>query len=355
MSTPTATTTPRRAAAERVADATAAVLLGGRSSEREVSLVSGAALEEALTAPHGDRRGPRALRRVEILADGRWDVGGRALSVPAALAELEDVDVFVLGLHGGEGEGGVLQGLLQSCGKRFTGAGVESSALCLDKTNARLVVAAHGLATARALAVTAAGWAELADAVLAELERWGGGWVTKPRHGGSSLGTRVVERAEDLAAGIEDALANGDDALVEELVRGVEATVGVIGNPQSGLRAFPPVEIRPHAGRFFDYEEKYSQQGAEEFCPPRSLERSACERLEECALRAYRALGCEGYARIDFLVPPGGEPVFLEANTLPGFTPRSLFPLAAAAAGLDFRSLCLELVDLALTAKRTPL
>ena len=92
-----------------------------------------------------------------------------------------------------------------------------------------------------------------------------------------------------------------------------------------------------------------------EFCPPERLDGSACAVLQERALRAYRALGCEGYARVDFMVPPDGEPVFLEANTLPGLTPRSLLPLAAAADGLDFRSLCLELVRLALLAKRTPL
>lgn len=355
MSIPAATSTADRTVDPRVAHATAAVLLGGRSSERAVSLVSGEALCAALRAPPGDARGPSAVRRVEILPDGRWDVGGRRLSPPAAVAALEDVDVFVLGLHGGEGEGGVLQGLLAAAGKAFTGASVESSALCLDKTNARLVAEAHGLRTARALAVTAQGFAELKDAVLAELARWGTGWVTKRRRGGSSLGMRVLRDPAQLAGGIEEALANGDDALVEQLVEGVEATVGVLGNPDLGLRALTPVEIRPHPGRFFDYEEKYSAGGAEEFCPPERLDAAACETLQQRALRAYRALGCEVYARVDFIVPADGEPVFLETNTLPGLTPRSLLPLAAAADGLDFRTLCLELVRLALLAKRTPL
>lgn len=347
----TSTASPTQADA-RVADANVAVLLGGRSSEREVSLVSGRALVEALTPGPGDPRGPRAVRVVEIEADGRWSVDGRSQAPLEALAALDEVDVFVLGLHGGEGEGGVLQGLLRAAGKAFTGADVASSALCLDKTNARLVVEAHGLRTARAVALTPEGFAELREVVLKELRGWADGWVAKLRHGGSSLGMELVREFAQLGPALDRLVQLGDDVLVEELIDGVEATVGVLGNPEQGLRVFPPVEIRPHAGRFFDFEEKYSEDGAIELCPPESLDAEACERLQERALRAYRALGCEGYARIDFLVPDDGEPVFLEANTLPGFTPRSLFPMAAAADGLDFRALCLELVRLALAMRR---
>ena len=352
MSDPKATSTAERRPA--VADARVAVLAGGRSSERDVSLVSGRALCEALSAPPGDARGPASVRAVEVAADGRWRVGDALLAPPAALTALDDVDVFVFGLHGGEGEGGVLQGLLRAAGKAFTGADVDASALCLDKTNARIVAAAHGLSTARALAVTPEGWRELSAAVLDALAGWPTGWVVKRRRGGSSLGVRVVRDAAEIPAAIEHGILEGDDVLVEELVQGVEATVAVIGNPEEGLRAFTPIEIRPKEGRFFDYEEKYAETGALELCPPESLDASACDVLRQRALTAYRGLGCSGYARIDFLVPPDGEPVFLEANTLPGFTPRSLFPQAARADGVDFRSLCLELVRLALTARRTP-
>lgn len=354
MNAPSTTATADVRRELRVADARVAVLLGGRSSEREVSLISGRALVDALTPPPGDERGPRAVRAIEIEADGRWRVGDRSLAPPAALAALDDVDVFVLGLHGGEGEGGVLQGLLRTAGKAFTGADVASSALCLDKTNARLVAEAHGLRTARAVALTPEGYAELRDVILAELVSWADGWVAKQRHGGSSLGMEVVREADALPAALDRVVALGDDVLVEELVDGIEATVAVLGNPEQGLRVLPVVEIRPKDGRWFDYEEKYSESGAVELCPPESLDAEACERLQERALRAYRALGCEGYARVDFLVPEDGEPVFLEANTLPGFTPRSLLPRAAQADGLDFRALCLELVRLALAPRRAP-
>jgi len=344
--------------AAAVASASVCVLYGGRSSEREVSLVSGAALLRALAPPTedgaGDLRGPRAVQGVEIEADGRWRVGERSLSPLEALAALDDVDVFVLGLHGGEGEGGVLQGLLRAAGKAFTGADVAASALCLDKTNTRLVAEAHGLRTARAVALTVEGWTEMREVVLDELKTWADGWVAKPRHGGSSVGVQLVREHDALGPAIDAALGEGDDALIEELIDGVEATVGVLGNPEQGLRVFTPVEIRPKEGRFFDYDEKYSESGAVELCPPEGLDAETCERLQERALRAYRALDCEGYARIDFLVPDDGEPVFLEANTLPGFTPRSLFPMAAGVLGLDFRSLCLELIRLALAPRRTP-
>ena len=335
-----------------LARATVAVLLGGRSAEREVSLVSGRAVAEALEA--AGEAGPGAVHAVEIEADGRWRVGERSLAPPAALEALAEVDAFFFGLHGGEGEGGVLQGLLTAAGRAFTGSGVAASALCLDKVNARLVADAHGLRTARGLVVTQAAWGDLQGAVLEELGRWGDAWVTKPRRGGSSVATRVVTDPAELAAAIEEALATGDDALVEECVTGVEATVGVLGNPETGLRTFTPVEIRPKEGRFFDYEEKYAADGAVELCPPESLDEALCSTLRERALRAYRALGCAGYGRVDFIVPPDGEPVFLELNTLPGFTPTSLMPRGPALEGMDFPALCLEILRLGLESVREP-
>ena len=110
------------------------------------------------------------------------------------------------------------------------------------------------------------------------------------------------------------------------------------------LQVFQPVEIRPHDGRFYDYIEKYSDQSAALFCPPEELSQGMCERLQEHALKAHKSLGCEGYSRTDFIVPPEGDPVFLETNTLPGMTSHSLLPLGAQNAGMDFASLCLAIV-----------
>ncbi len=162
------------------------------------------------------------------------------------------------------------------------------------------------------------------------------------------MATSIVERAEDLSPAIQRALATGDRALIERRILGTEATCGVIGNSRGELRALTPVEIVPHAGRFFDWEEKYSAGGAIENCPPKTIDAEGCSRVRELALRAHRATGCDGYSRSDFIVPArGGEPVFLEVNTLPGMTSRSLLPLAARADGLSFRDLCLEILALA--------
>jgi D-alanine-D-alanine ligase len=168
------------------------------------------------------------------------------------------------------------------------------------------------------------------------------GWVAKPRRGGSSVGTAIARTPDELEAAVARALAVEDEVLVEELVPGTELTVGVVTDPRGAVRALTPIEIRPHAGRFFDYDEKYRADGALELCPPSMLDAAACARLADVALRAHAMLGCEGYSRSDFIVPlDGGEPVFLELNTLPGLTPRSLLPKAAAAYGIDYRTLCL--------------
>ena len=148
---------------------------------------------------------------------------------------------------------------------------------------------------------------------------------------------------------------SGDAALVEAAVEGVEATCGVLGNTAGELVALPPVEIVPHEGRFFDYEEKYRSEGAREHCPPRSLSAATVERLGQLAVLAHRTMGCDGYSRTDFIVPRGaddasegeGEPVVLEVNTLPGLTERSLFPQSMQALGASYRAMCLRLLELA--------
>jgi D-alanine-D-alanine ligase len=328
------------------------VLSGGSSGERAVSLRTAAAIAGALRVQDG--RGPAEVRAVEIGTGGGWTIDGREESAAAFLARAPRDTVFFLGLHGGAGENGTIQGLLASSGFAHTGSGVAASALCMNKHWTRLVLQAAGLTTATARLVEAGEWGVARAAVLEELARFGSdGWSVKPNCGGSSVSTFLLAADADPAAAIDAVLATGDAALVEARIRGVETTCGVLGNAAGAARALTPVEIVPHAGRFFDYEEKYSSAGADEHCPPRSLAATACERLRELALRAHRAAACDGYSRTDFIVPRDAsgaarEPVVLEINTLPGMTDRSLLPQAAAAEGLDFRSLCLEILALAL-------
>ncbi len=330
----------------RLARRTVVVLFGGTSSEREVSLASGRAVLGALTLlREREPEAPRPLP-VPIGADGAWEVEGRALPALEALRALPEDALFFLALHGGDGEGGVIQGLLRAVGRVHTGAGLAASALCLDKHRTRLVLADAGLTVAPGRLVRRGELAGREAAWRQELAGLGTlGWFVKPNTGGSSVGVRRVGDADDLPAAVGEVHAAGDDALVEARVPGVEATCAVLGH-----EALPPVEIRPRAGRFFDYGEKYDAGGALELCPPASLDDVACRRLAEAALTAHRATGCAGYSRTDCIVPPSGIPVVLEVNTLPGLTERSLLPRAAAAAGLDFPALVLRILELALDA-----
>jgi D-alanine-D-alanine ligase len=330
-----------------LATCTVAVLSGGQSGEREVSLTSARGIVDALA----EDVPPRAVREVEIAADGRWNVNGDWVAAGTALQRLGDVDVFFLGLHGGPGEDGTIQGLLESAGRPYTGSGVRSSALCMDKQALRLLAADAGLCVAPAVCVSRRRWSDERIAVEAGFDALGGArWVVKPRGGGSSVDTFVVGERSALVDAVEGAFADDTHVLVEAFVEGVEVSCGVLGNADEPLQALPTVEIRPAEGRFFDYQQKYdsSGSGAVELCPAESLDAEREQRVRELAARAHEVGGCDGYSRVDFIVPPAGEPVLLEVNTLPGMTPRSLLPQEAAAVGIEYRALCLYILDRAL-------
>lgn len=346
----------RLAARAEIAQHSLAILRGGRSSEREVSLWTGAAVSRGVrsAALLGEPPAPRAVHEVEIEVDGRWTFEGSSASAGEIVARLGADCVWFLALHGGAGEDGTIQGLLEAHGVVHTGSGVRASAICMDKHVTRLVLADAGLRVAPGLVVDAFAWRERRAALEREFETLAhAGACVKPVHGGSSVATFLLDGPRGLAESVERVLATGDQALVEARVRGSEATCGVVGLPQGELRALTPVEIVPKEGLFFDYQQKYDAQGAAEFCPPRTLDSATCALVQELALAAFRAAGCEGYARIDFMIPRDergtcGEPVVLEINTLPGLTDRSLLPQSARVDGLSFRGLCLEIVALAL-------
>ena len=343
-------------ALERIRALDVAVLMGGESSEREVSLWTGAAVVDALRRPpaEGERSGPRRVIPVRLEPDGTWIVDDRPMSALDALRSLGGDCVHFLALHGGRGENGTVQGLLESLGRAHTGSGVEASALCMNKHATRLLLREAGVPVARGRRVTPGEWRNARAALAKELGALSEtGYSVKPTRGGSSVATTLLEEAGGLGSALDAVFATGDDAIVEERIRGAETTCGVLGLRGRALIALPPVEIVPKAGAFFDFEEKYSKDGAQEFCPPRSLAPRTVERIRELARTAFEAAACEGHARIDFMIPRTpdgreGEPIALEINTLPGMTARSLLPLAAKAAGVSFRALCLEIVGLAL-------
>ncbi len=332
-----------------LADLRVAVVMGGTSGEREVSLVSGrsvlAALERCVLS--------NALANVSVIeidSRGLWVVDGAAHDAAKSLALCRDVHVFFLALHGGAGEDGTVQGLLEASGRRHTGSGVGASAVCMDKAATRGLAASNGLCVAPAALIDSAGFAKDPTAEVQRARALPGcaeGWVVKPRRGGSSVNTHLVTDAALLERAIGLVLQGGDDALVEARIRGIEVSCGVLAARHSEARALPPIEIQHDKERFFDYQQKYSESGAKEICPATSIDDAMKQRVEAAALALHRLCGCAGYSRSDFIVPPFGEPVLLEINTLPGLTPRSLLPQEAAAVGITYDELCLALVECA--------
>lgn len=297
------------------------VLYGGLSSERAISLKSGQAVLGALAA-----RG--------------WDVVGIDVGrdLPARLAEAR-VDVAWLALHGRYGEDGCVQGLLELLGLPYTGSGVAASAVAMDKALTKRVVAGLPDVALAADVVVRAG--EPAPAML----RAGQAVILKPVDGGSTVGTRIVRHPSEWAEGLAVAAAESERVIVEEVVEGEEITVAVVDGD-----ALPVVRIVPDSG-FFDFAAKYEKGRTTYECPAR-LPDDVLRRAQRGAVAAFRAVGCRGLARADFIVRPDGVPVFLEINTIPGMTATSLSPMAAAATGLSFEDLVERLLLLARTDSR---
>jgi D-alanine-D-alanine ligase len=301
-----------------------AVLYGGKSSERNVSLASGNQVMQSLDPV-------------------RYRVTGYDLrdDLPRLVAESPSVDVALIILHGRFGEDGTVQGLLELLGIPYQGSGVLGSALAMNKRLSKCLYRQAGLPVARDRMVVRGGVCD-PEALVQEL-----GWplVIKPNQEGSSIGISIAGNKEQLERGLEEALRLDGEVLVEEYLQGMEITCGVLGNTE--LQALPLVEIIPMKEYiFFDYEAKYKEKASEEICPAR-LSPDLTLRAQEYGLRAHQVLGLRGYSRTDMIVR--GEDIYLlETNTIPGMTPTSLLPQAAQAAGLTFGALLDRLIELAL-------
>ncbi|NOY45377.1 MAG: D-alanine--D-alanine ligase [Deltaproteobacteria bacterium] len=283
-----------------------AVLLGGRSNEREVSLRTGRAVAEAL------RRKGHDVTEVDAVGD--WV--GRLLS-------LRPEAVFVA-LHGRWGEDGTVQGLLEMLDIPYTGSGVLASALAMDKVASKRVFEACGIPTPPWQVLPPGQGAEAVE-VLTPL-------VAKPPRGGSTLGVGVARTPGEVPAALDVARGCEDTVLIEGFIEGRELTVGILDDLD-----LPVVEIVPDSG-FYDYEAKYTAGRTRYLCPAPLAEVEA-SRSVEVARAAYAVLGCSGAARVDLRLDPQGNPWVLEVNTIPGMTPTSLLPKAAAAAGIGFDDL----------------
>lgn len=332
------------------------VLLGGVSAERDVSLSSGLRIAVALREKGHDvicldpaegvltRETERTLLAngvgsappsLEALAG----LEARSLSpVLGTMPEVTDADCVFLALHGGQGEDGTVQALLDMVGVPYTGSGHLASALAMDKHLSKVVLRSAGVATANWIMAPAPGSPDGLDAheVGRHLD-----WpvVVKPSKQGSTVGLSIVRAPDELAAAVTEAFRYDDEVMIERFVPGQELTVGILGDV-----VLPTIEIQP-VKELYDYECKYTPGMAKEFVAELSPEVQS--KLADQARRAFHALKLRGYARIDFRLDPQGQPWCLEANTLPGMTPTSLIPQAAAAAGVLFPDLCERIVHLA--------
>ncbi|HET7274308.1 MAG TPA: D-alanine--D-alanine ligase [Longimicrobiaceae bacterium] len=329
-----------------------AVLMGGMSAEREVSLASGQAVVKALREKNHNvstvdtTRGyiPRE-REHELLPEGVHSDPPAAVEStlrPSELGDVEqlrDADVAFLALHGGIGEDGTLQALLDLLGKPYTGSGPLGSGIAMDKDVTKRLLRDADVPTLPWRVARGPDFAYDPDAIA---EVVGYPCIVKPSRQGSSVGLTVVHDPSGLPEAVESAARFDSEVMIEAFAKGQELTVGIIGD-----RALPAVEIRPRKG-IYDYESKYTSGMTEYFCPA-PIDGATTEKIQELALRAFRVLKLRGYARIDFMFADG-RLYCLEANTLPGMTATSLLPKAAIAAGMTFPDLCDELVHMAMAA-----
>lgn len=293
------------------------VLLGGNSAEREVSLASGKAISAAC----------KELGHNVLDLDPEFDV--RLL-----VSDLLTVDLVFNGLHGGDGENGVIPGFLQSLGVKYTGSRNEASAICMDKRISKALVHRKDLLTPN--------WVSLANNdPLPSVGDMVFPVVIKPNDQGSTIGLTVVKDESELDDAIELARKFANVVLIEEFIVGKEITVTVIGD-----KAYPIVEIVPSHG-LYDYECKYNQGMTEYFCPA-NIDKDLTKAIQESALKIHKLLGCRHYSRADFRLDENGKAWFLELNTLPGMTETSLVPKAAKASGLSFPELIQTIINEAL-------
>ena len=297
------------------------VIMGGISSEREISLKSGNSVVENIDN--------NKYEVIPIVIDKKEDI----------INKVKGIDFALLALHGQFGEDGTVQAVLQTLGIPYSGCGPLSSAACMDKDMTKSLLQAVGIRTAP--------WINLrsGDEINYEdIKELGYPVVVKPTHGGSSVATFIIKEEKEIENAVKEAFKWDNEVMIEKFIKGDEITCPVMGREM-----FPVVAIKPHA-EFFDYTAKYADGGSDEFVI--ELEEYLYKEVEKMALDTYRALKCSVYARIDMIITEGGIPYILEVNTLPGMTKASLFPKSAAGRGIDFSGLIDLIIENSLKEKR---
>lgn len=341
-----------------------AILCGGVSSEREVSLKTGENIFKNLSR---EKYNPSLI---EIAKDGRWLLKSNFLSLEktnkkavrknqslvlfhqekgVAKNDLKKFNLVFLALHGKYGEDGRIQSLLEILDVPYTGSGVLASALGMDKTKANIFLNKFGIKTPKFLALNNSNFnfAKIKKFITENIKF---PCVVKPNGSGSSVGITIVDSPKNLKSAIAKAFQEDKSILIEEYVNGLEITCGVLGNAnKTELIALPPVEIIP-AHRFFDYESKYSAEATKEICPAR-ISKSLTKKIQDIAKKVHLIFGCDGLTRSDFIICKN-QIYFLEINTLPGLTEQSLCPKEAKAIGMSFNEFLDKQIELALDKYR---
>lgn len=293
------------------------VLMGGVSSEREISLISGRTVIAALRGEGYD-----------VLP---LDINDNIKFIRKMLKEAQ-IDVAFIALHGRFGEDGIIQKLLKSLNIYYTGSHVQASKLALDKILSRKIFRDAGIAVPE--------YRVLTSKANVEENNFCFPLVVKPSSQGSSIGLSIVENKNDLSLAMQLALRYNKRVIIEEYIEGREISVGILDD-----RALPVIQIIPKR-KFYDYQAKY-ETGMSDYLLPAPLADDQYLKAQEAALSAYRSLGCRAFSRVDMIMRKE-EPIILEVNTIPGLTQNSLFPKAAQAAGISFNQLCVKLIKLAI-------
>ncbi|MBN1036516.1 D-alanine--D-alanine ligase [Clostridium botulinum] len=290
------------------------VIMGGISSEREISLKSGKSIVDSINK--------NKYEVVSIVIDEKEDI----------INKVKGIDFALLALHGQFGEDGTVQSVLQTLGIPYSGCGPLSSSMCMDKDISKCILKAANIRTAP--------WINLRknDAInYEEIEKMGYPVVVKPTHGGSSVATFIIKEEKEIKDAVIEGFKWDSEVIIEKFIKGDEITCPVFGD-----KMLPVVAIKPKA-EFFDFTAKYADGGSDEFVT--ELPKKLHEEVEKMALATYKALKCEVYSRVDMIVTEDKVPYILEVNTLPGMTPNSLIPKSAAGVNISFPELIDMIID----------
>lgn len=333
-----------------------AVLMGGKSPEHEISILSG---QQVVSNLNPDKY---EVLPVVISKSGKWrlttksdilnlknPIEFKGTSKEIVLKNKEEisetksiiakgVDVIFIAMHGPYGEDGTIQGMLELAGVSYTGANVLTSALCMDKDFFRRFMIFHKLPIPKYVVYEKG---QNIKNVIAGLGKFP--YFVKPVRGGSSVGSSICNTQTELKKSINLALKYDNKILIDEYLDGLEVTCAVIGNDKPV--ALPVIEIHPLKGKFFDYESKYAESGSEEIVPAR-ISKTLTKKVQDLAIKVYKAVGCRGFGRVDFILK-NNNPIVLEINTIPGLTQMSLLPKAARAAGMTYGELIDKIIEYA--------